>query len=393
MASGVRDGSCLMSFRMGLLANLLILGPIAIAAFLETYAPELYALSAREDGSVEWASFWAFMAAGGFFFAGALRQRRKNGGIPWCFIGLGLFCFAFAMEEISWGQRLFGYRPPAYFLEHNFQQELNVHNVIEAGLRRRLFEGIVAGYGVALPLLAMTLRGAGLLSRAGVVTVPPVLIPAFLVMILTFASHPLGRWGEWVECALGLAFLFVAIIRRPGWGWGTPLRRGGERQGLGLFVAWLIVVGLGIATACIPLRYVDSRGDRSERAGIEMEALKSDFVKGEIPTWCGLQKLLYRFVWRYGHGSLREGEFSRLTARGMPADRAAFFLDPWEMPYRIRDSCTEDERRRLIVLHSTGPNRRVDSTSWEIRGDDLRVVIRKEEVSGDAWEASGSRKP
>ena len=28
-------------------------------------------------------------------------------------------CFVVAMEEISWGQRLFGYRAPAYFLGHN----------------------------------------------------------------------------------------------------------------------------------------------------------------------------------------------------------------------------------------------------------------------------------
>jgi len=31
--------------------------------------------------------------------------------------------------------------------------------------------------------------------------------------------------------------------------------------------------------------------------------------------------------------------------------------------------------RRIIFLYSAGPNRRCDSTPWEIRGDDIGTVI------------------
>jgi hypothetical protein len=49
---------------------------------------------------------------------------------------VAFFCFVVAGKEASWGQRLMGYQPSEYFLANNFQQELNVHNVIETSTRK-----------------------------------------------------------------------------------------------------------------------------------------------------------------------------------------------------------------------------------------------------------------
>ena len=38
------------------------------------------------------------------------------------------------MEEISWGQRIFGIESPEWFLKHNRQVETNVHNLVIYGV-------------------------------------------------------------------------------------------------------------------------------------------------------------------------------------------------------------------------------------------------------------------
>ena len=43
-------------------------------------------------------------------------------------IFLSLFFFIFAMEEISWGQRIIGWETPTGLMERNYQNETNIHN-------------------------------------------------------------------------------------------------------------------------------------------------------------------------------------------------------------------------------------------------------------------------
>jgi hypothetical protein len=92
-------------------ANLLLLGLLGAFAGLETYHPGVYYRSVQEDEALEWASFWGFFIAGGVFAVAARSQRGGTEALPWFLAGLALFCFFVAMEEISWGQRIFGHRP------------------------------------------------------------------------------------------------------------------------------------------------------------------------------------------------------------------------------------------------------------------------------------------
>ena len=80
-----------------------------------------------------------------------------------------MFCFIVAMEEISWGQRLLGYRPPAYFLEYNYQQEFNFHNVVETDYRKLALTLVIAGYGIVLPLAVRFMYLKIWFKRAGIV--------------------------------------------------------------------------------------------------------------------------------------------------------------------------------------------------------------------------------
>ena len=76
-----------------------------------------------EDNFLEWATFFFSMLASFIFLA-----RGILGSLLACLCSLAWFFFA--MEEISWGQRLFSIDSPDFFLAHNYQQELNLHNFL-----------------------------------------------------------------------------------------------------------------------------------------------------------------------------------------------------------------------------------------------------------------------
>ena len=54
----------------------------------------------------------------------------SRAGLSFGFWVLALLFFFVAMEEISWGQRIFGYGTPAGYEQINVQREANVHNLL-----------------------------------------------------------------------------------------------------------------------------------------------------------------------------------------------------------------------------------------------------------------------
>ncbi len=44
-------------------------------------------------------------------------------------LGISLFLILFAMEEISWGQRIFNWQTPEGIFKSNYQKETNLHNI------------------------------------------------------------------------------------------------------------------------------------------------------------------------------------------------------------------------------------------------------------------------
>lgn len=354
-----------------LLANVLGLATLAGAAALHAWAPDLYYLSVQEDEALEWASFWAFLLAAAASAASALGRPKLSGRGRWFPLAVAGFCLFVAMEEVSWGQRLLGYRPPAYFLARNYQQELNLHNVVASRYRELALEAVIAGYGIALPLAALVPRLASPLTRLGVVAPPAGLVPCFFGALVAYLWYPWKYTGEWVEFLLGLGFLFAAVLR--------PGRSGdaGAAPGRLLPVAagWLAVVGLGGATAATFRLERSARPEALETARVELEMLRRDFEGGAVPTNCGLHKRLYTYVEEYRRTDLREGRFARLTAEGLDGARAEFFLDPWNSPYWILHTCSADRTRRTSFVYSFGSNRRRDSTPWELRPDDVGAHV------------------
>ncbi|MEE8525565.1 MAG: hypothetical protein V3T72_16640 [Thermoanaerobaculia bacterium] len=366
-----------LGIEAGIVANLLIFATLAVARVLHSASSDLYYLAVQEDEFLEWATFWAFIAAAAAGAFATLRQWRGARRVPWFLAGVSWFCFLVAMEEISWGQRVFGYRPPTYFLAENFQQELNFHNVMATDLRMLGFKLITLGYGVALPVLAWVPAIGRLFSRLAIVAPPWLLIPSFLISYLVYEDRPWSFTGEWIEMMLGLGFLFAAIDAIQLFGSATRRRRRGSLAWVA--VSCLVALGLAAINTAITRSQRDVDPVLLDNVQTELDALQRDFLAGgKIRSHCNLHKRVFTFMEQYGHDDLLEGEFAALTARGLAQDRADFFLDPWNYPYWIRDRCSDDKSRRITVVYSFGPNRIRDSTRWEILGDDVAAFIYKD---------------
>jgi len=361
------------------LANGLVLGVAALATILARGDPDQFRLLVQEDGALEWCTFWAFLLAAGVGVANVSRELRQR-RLPWWSAGLALFCFLVAMEEISWGQRLLGYRPPAYFLENNFQQEFNFHNVTPSKLRKLALSGIIAGYGIVLPLLLLIRPLQAWAVRLGVVAPPLALVPSFGVVLVFYRVSTFRFRTEWVELLLGGCFLFAMLA-------AGALRIGGLRsielvRAGAVLTASILVLGLGVGSAnwSAASRLTPELRELAQR---ELESLDHDLREiaarqgRAFVTKCGLHHRLYTFVRKrkYDADDLRTLQFASSSGPEVARERIDFFLDPWNSPYWIQDRCSKDRSRRTVFVYSFGPNRRRDSTRWEVAGDDLGSYV------------------
>ncbi len=341
-----------------------VVAAFGAAAALHAAQPGTYDRLSQEDGWVEWSTVWAFLAAGGWWCARAwpIRESGWRATFP---VLVAAFCVFVAMEEVSWGQRLFGVRPPAYFLEHNWQLETNFHNLASQELRTLALSAVILGFGLGLWLLLRPPVWREALARLGVEAPAPALVPAFLACFLLYQLYPWRLTGEWVELGLGLSLLGFAVA-------GS----GAARTPALAVAATLAVAAAGWATAAVTRAEGEAAPERLAEVTRELDALKRDHRAGLLRTDCDTHTRVFRFV-AAREGLAEEaarGAFGGLVAEGMPSERARFFLDPWETPYWVVDACRDDGSRR-IAFYSFGPNRARDSDHWTRRGDDVAVAV------------------
>lgn len=366
-----------------LLANVCFLGLIAGFSALSGLNPDAYYQHVQEDQPLEWATFWAFAMAGVLFASSAASRGRKR-PFPWFAMGLAAFCLLVALEEISWGQRVFGYSPPRYFLENNFQQELNLHNVMPTDLRKQLVAFLIAAYGIVLPLLQRIGASRRLLAKLGIEAPPFSLVLPFIALLALLWAYPIPYTGEIIEGGMALCFLFAAITTF------RPLNEQTTKHGPAtIFMAALtLVILLGFGGAWWSRGQLVADPVVAEVAATELRALEQDvreLLERERGA-CGRHERLHFIDQIFRSDTLRKGRFMALTERGLPKDRAEFFIDPWSTAYWLRTSCTE--HRDKVFLYSFGPNRRRDSSRWHLGGDDVGIIFRIPRREPDAPMAS-----
>jgi hypothetical protein len=118
-----------------------------LVLFLAVNNYSVFRVLVKEDGLLENIQFIFFLLSCGLSWHLAIEMRRcgeKNTSI---FFWLGVILFFFiAMEEISWGQRIFAIPTPEWLLPLNYQRELNLHNIPYFGMSKIYL--FVGGYGV-----------------------------------------------------------------------------------------------------------------------------------------------------------------------------------------------------------------------------------------------------
>jgi hypothetical protein len=312
----------------------------------------------EEDGPAEWATFAAFTIAGGLY---ALAARRTPQAWPRLVaLVLAVFSIFVAGEEISWGQRLLGFRPPEVFLEHNFQQETNVHNFLKKILDTRF---VVAG--LSLIYAATSIPGLARRLPSGTAPAGPIAVPLLIVAALELI-YPFSLVGEAAELLFGLALLTDAGARSglltagphaAAWAWGLP------------------VAGLAAGMLLFPLN--DSITTR--RALVLLPQAQRELAELE-------ERYRHSPPWRsrlFKKRRLHKRIYTAVRARYLVGE-AGYFLDAWNQPLWINFARTERGGGKVLV-YSFGPNRRRDTdlerlgaaqnAAEVLEGDDLGFLL------------------
>jgi hypothetical protein len=288
---------------------------------------------------------------------------------------VALFCLFVAGEEFSWGQRLLGYFPPEFFLQHNVQQEFNVHNLPRSIQPGSVLMVALGGYGVFVPLLSYAGRIRTTLDRIGVTPPPADLIPWYAAAVFLLWWYPFTLTGEWVELLAG--GLFLMSVRPPA-------------VTLWSSIAFVVVFGATMTSLAGALE----RGRDEPRlacAAAEVQTLADDLVSGQAATdavWT--MSRIHKRVW----SSINEGYIDARRLRafeevacGDQTDastrvRRRYGIDPWGTPYWwLVERDTHSEWR--FTVYSFGPNRQRDMPTQGDPDPDVDVIESAEPSAQD----------
>lgn len=185
----------------------------------------------REDGPFEWFQFIIFFLSGLIWIVAALLRPRDRGwlssGRLFC-IAMAILLLVLAMEEISWGQRLFGIGTFDSLEGLNYQDENNAHNLFLFGSRSLSYFALPIfffGIGVALPLLReFSKRFHSLIDRFGVMVPGLLYVPVFLIGLSFTSGDVLVRYQILQVAVVGLPLLLLLNTPRSEGRISAPVR-------------------------------------------------------------------------------------------------------------------------------------------------------------------------
>ncbi len=208
----------------------LVLFPALFLVFLAVLLVDRDAFVALviEDGVVEWATVVGLGIAAVLATRRARSERSRRR--VWVFAALAAGCGFVALEEISWGQRIFGIENPEFFVRYSDQKETNVHNVVQKLTRVAMKWPVGLGYVAYGALLPLALAAAFVdgeaaprwsvarLEALGVLVPPLALTRGFLLGGLLMLDLPTNYEEELAELFGVLALVLLLLmegVRRP----------------------------------------------------------------------------------------------------------------------------------------------------------------------------------
>lgn len=198
---------------------------MAIGMFAALFHKKTYLLITGEDGIAENLQVFIYMIT--FILAlipTYIHWQAQERLIAVLYMSLCVGLLFLCGEEISWGQRIFGWQTMGIFAKINQQHETNLHNLKGVQYLFKWVQLLVGAYGVFLPLIIKRWNVFPAFRSLFAATIPhESLIPYFGAMFLWKLYRNLvrmpGRWefrlaeyNEIIELLLALGlFLFIVF--------------------------------------------------------------------------------------------------------------------------------------------------------------------------------------
>lgn len=135
-------------------------------------------------------------------------SARGDYWIAASFLALAAACFFFGMEEINWGQRIFGWSTPPFWAAINYQREINIHNLFNP-----FFYQLYLALAAILPLTALSvwLKPTRPRRWTGSLLLPQPSLLVLAAVIALWSIPPLGPEGELLEELMALFAVCYAV--------------------------------------------------------------------------------------------------------------------------------------------------------------------------------------
>lgn len=117
---------------------------------------ELFLWLVDEDSVAEWGTVLFLFLSMIVLFLSIFINKNILPQYKLFIILFALFCFLAAMEEISWGQRVFGIQSNDFFEKYSDQHETNIHNSFQYFTKiktKHLAAVVLLIYGIIFPVL------------------------------------------------------------------------------------------------------------------------------------------------------------------------------------------------------------------------------------------------
>jgi hypothetical protein len=185
-----------------------------------------YKMFTGEDGLSEnlQVLFWTFALILGLVVMGRLWQKgSKIFAALYLLLNLGIIFII--GEEISWGQRIFGWETSEKLKAINKQEETNLHNIEGVGDKIKWLHVVIGAYGTIFPLLCMRFQDDARYREAISVLVPHyTLVPHFFATLVWRLQANLWKppkslyfviteYSEVMELVLAVAFFTFLLFQ------------------------------------------------------------------------------------------------------------------------------------------------------------------------------------
>ena len=169
-----------------------------------------------EDGFTEWSTVVFLLFGLGVMLKRLwLLKSQRSKLFLFMMALLALFFFFGAGEELSWGQRIFHVKSSEFFVEHNAQGEMNLHNLV---VNHTKINKVVFGRGIGILLLLYLFvliplykRKAGVRKVVDNLAIPIAQnyqIAAYVILLILVQGLMVSsKKGEMLEFAGSIIFL------------------------------------------------------------------------------------------------------------------------------------------------------------------------------------------